>query len=195
MTDASTAPRADLLDAATLMSLRTQSDAPRILDVRTPEEYASGHIPGSVSVPLSTLTEHRDGLLAHLGDDLVLVCQGGARAEQARKALADSPLQGVRVLQGGFGAWQQAGGDVVRGREVWAMERQVRMVEGSVVLTGVLASTVFPKAKWGAAFIGGGLTFSALSDTCGMAIALSKAPWNRIQGAEDPATVIANLSR
>jgi DUF2892 family protein len=70
-------------------------------------------------------------------------------------------------------AWQATGGAVRTGRPRWALERQVRLVAGSIVLLAVVASTVFPPAKWAAAFIGAGLTFAAISNTCAMGMLLA----------------------
>ena len=73
------------------------------------------------------------------------------------------------------------------------MERQVRLVAGSIAVAGVVASTKLPKAKWLAAGIGGGLTFSAVTNTCGMARVLGFLPYNRRAGAFDPDTAISAL--
>ena len=56
---------------------------PRLLDVRTPAEFASAHIPGSYNVALDTLHEHRAELTRALDTQVVLVCGSGRRAEQA----------------------------------------------------------------------------------------------------------------
>lgn len=172
-----------LLDAAELQS-RLQSDAPpRVLDVRTPGEFESAHIPGAYLVPLDTLREHRDELTRHLDEDVVLVCRSGGRATEAEQALADAGLPNLRVLDGGLSAWQSHGGEVRRGRERWDLERQVRLVAGSIVLASGLASTVFPKLKWVATAVGAGLTGAAVTNTCAMGMALSKLPYNR---ADEP---------
>lgn len=70
----------------------TSDDAPRVLDVRSPAEFAAVHIPGSYNVPLDLLREHRDELREHL-DEVVLVCRSGARADQAEKLLAETGLR------------------------------------------------------------------------------------------------------
>jgi len=71
------------------------------------------------------------------------------------------------VLEGGMSAWQSFGGDVVHGETTkWAMDRQVRLVAGSLALSGILASVAVPKAKWLSGGIGVGLTISALTNTC-----------------------------
>ena len=58
-------------------------------------------------------------------------------------------------------------------------DRQVRLVAGTIVSVAVAASAAVPAVKWIAAGIGAGLTYSALSNTCGMAAVLSKLPYNR----------------
>ena len=81
---------------------------------------------------------------------------------------------------------------VNRGPQRWDLERQVRLVAGSIVLTSILGSIAAPKLKWVAAAIGGGLTFASLTNTCAMGMALSKLPYNR--GATcDAATVVSQL--
>lgn len=164
------------LDAAALRHLLDSPDAPRVVDVRTPAEFASLRLPGSLNIPLDVLRAHAAELREHLDGRTVLVCRSGPRAEQAAAALA---VDGARVLSGGLTAWQADGAPVEAGRPRWDLERQVRLVAGSIVLTSILASTVAPRAKWVAGAIGGGLTFAALSGTCAMGAALSKLPYNR----------------
>lgn len=84
------------------------------------------------------------------------------------------------------------GGAVVRGQERWGLERQVRLVAGSIALTGVLASTRVPAAKWAAGFVGGGLAFAAVSNTCAMGNVLSRLPYNR-DGSTDVAASVEAL--
>jgi rhodanese-related sulfurtransferase len=167
------------LDTATLQPLLTAGRGPQIIDVRTPGEFESAHIPGSVNVPLEVLREHRDNLMAYLDEQLVLVCRSGQRATTAFQDLAAAGLANPRILQGGIAEWQSAGAPVRTGRARWDLERQVRLVAGSIVLVAVLASVAFDPAKWIAAFIGAGLTVAALTNTCAMAMLLAKLPYNR----------------
>jgi hypothetical protein len=74
----------------------------------------------------------------------------------------------------------------------WELERQVRLVAGSIVLSSVVGSVAVPRLKWLAAAIGAGLTYAAVSNTCAMATALSKLPYNR-GAASDAKTVLAQL--
>ena len=190
----STPIEARRLSVQTLQERLTSEDAPRVRDVRTPAEFETAHIPGSYNVPLDNLREHRAELRAHLDEDVVLVCRTGGRAEQAEKALAEVGLPGLRVLEGGMVAWESNGAPVNRGKQTWELERQVRLVAGSIVLSSVLGSIVVPELKWVAGGIGAGLTFAALSNTCAMGMLLAKMPWNRRGDACDMDGVVKALA-
>ncbi|MBN0042550.1 rhodanese-like domain-containing protein [Streptomyces actuosus] len=164
---------------AVLQRLMDEERAPRMLDVRTPGEFRTAHIPGAYNVPLDTLREHRDELLAHLDEEVVLVCRSGGRAQQAEKALAEAGLPNLRVLDGGMVAWETAGAPVNRGPERWDMERQVRLVAGSIVLATGLAGILVPGLHLIGTAVGAGLTYAALSNSCAMGVLLSKLPYNR----------------
>lgn len=190
----STPTEARRLDARTLQERLNAEDAPRVLDVRTPAEFETAHIPGSYNVPLDNLREHRAELRRHLDDDVVLVCRSGNRAEQAEKALAEVGLPGLRVLDGGMVAWESMGAPVNRGRQTWELERQVRLVAGSIVATSVLGSAAFPPLKWVAAGIGTGLVGAALTNTCAMGTLLSRMPWNKRGDSCDMDRVVKALT-
>ncbi len=177
-TTVGTTPEA--IDASTLKSWQDNHDDLMIIDVRSGAEFESLHIKGSYHVPLGMLSEHAAEFAAKLGTRVVLVCQSGNRAEQARNKLGAAGLSAASVLTGGVPAYEAAGGVVVRGRRVWALERQVRMAAGSLVLAGVLGSKfVSPKLGLVAGGIGAGLTFSAATNSCAMGQVLSRMPWNR----------------
>jgi rhodanese-related sulfurtransferase len=158
-----------------------QSDrAMKIIDVRTPAEFETVHIPGSYNMPLDQLPEHQHELGRTVQDPIILVCRSGQRAEQALRLLQQTNLPQLHVLVGGITAWEQQGFPVKRGKQRWSMERQVRGLAGSIVLLGTLGGLfVWKPLLYLAAAIGAGLTYSALTDTCGMAILLSKLPYNR----------------
>jgi rhodanese-related sulfurtransferase len=165
---------------------------PRVLDVRTPGEFETAHIAGAYNVPLDLLREHRDEIVKHLDDDVVLVCRSGQRAAQAEETLRNVGLTNVHILDGGITAWQAKGFPVNRGTQRWDLERQVRLVAGSIVLSSILGSIAAPRLKWLAAGIGGGLAGAALTNTCAMGLALSKLPYNR--GATcDAQTIVSQL--
>jgi rhodanese-related sulfurtransferase len=168
----------------------TTSPRPTVVDVRTPAEFEAAHIPGAVNVPLDELHASLDELRAVLDDhhDVVLVCRSGTRAGQARHALGLG-----RVLSGGIADWERTGGPLNRGRQAWELERQVRLAAGSLVFAAVLGSTVAPRAKWLAGFVGGGLAVAALTDTCALGMALARMPWNR-RGARPGGSATDRLS-
>ena len=187
-----TVPTVDRIDSNRLRELRAEDPDARILDVRSGGEFETVHIPGSYNVPLDTLREHvRD--LASVEHPVVLVCQTGGRAAQAHENLTEAGKETLHILDGGIAAWEASGGDVVRGDiSRWAMDRQVRLVAGSLVLAGVVASLAVPGAKWIAGGVGAGLTYSAVSNTCAMATVLGKLPYNRTDKC-DIAGVLAGL--
>lgn len=175
-----------------LRELLKSDEPPRLIDVRTPGEFDNSHIAGAYNVPLDLLREHRDEIRQHLDDDVVLVCRSGQRAAQAEEALSQAGLSNVHILDGGMAAWEGSGFDVNRGAQKWDLERQVRLVAGSLVLGSVLASVASPRLKWLAAGIGGGLTFAAVSNTCAMGMMLAKLPYNRGSSC-DAQSIVAEL--
>ncbi len=157
----------------------TQEPRTRVVDVRTPGEFEAVHIPGSHNVPLDLLRA-RDGSLApEHNDPVVLVCGTGARAEQARNVLETAGFGRLSVLRDGIAAWERDGAPLEHGRGAWSMERQVRLAAGGLVVTGVLGSLVYRPLKWLSGFVGAGLVFAAVTDTCGMAKLLGLLPHNR----------------
>ncbi|SCG74587.1 rhodanese-like domain-containing protein [Micromonospora inositola] len=180
------------LDAGALRELIDSGQGPRLLDVRTPAEFETSHIPGAYNVPLDLLKEHRDELRTHLAEDVVLICRSGTRATQAEQALAGVGLPNLKVLDGGMLAWQAADAPIKQGAPRWDLERQVRLVAGSIVLVSILASVLVPGLRWVAGLIGAGLTFAAVTNTCAMGMLLGKLPYNR--GAScDLDTIVGQL--
>jgi rhodanese-related sulfurtransferase len=183
----------DRVDADALRRQVLGQDHVTLIDVRSPAEFETAHIPGAINVPLPLLEDNTEALAARLPEDVVLVCQSGVRAGQAKQRLAGAGAAGARVLDGGIVAYTKAGGDVERGKATWALERQVRLVAGSLVLTGLVIGLAKPKARFLSAFVGGGLTFSALTDTCAMGRALSALPYNQGPRNPDATGVLAQL--
>ena len=159
--------------------LRSEANA-RLLDVRTPGEYESVHIRGAYNVPLDTLGEHASEIRASVSDPIVLVCQSGQRARVAEEALKVGELRNLHVLDGGVNGWVSAGKPVVRGAKRMSLERQVRIVAGALTaIGGILALSINPVFALLSVFIGSGLAFAGVTDTCGMAMVLSRLPYNR----------------
>ncbi|BAX93456.1 rhodanese-like domain-containing protein [Mycobacterium shigaense] len=190
------APTADSITSPELRTLLESPTAPRVLDVRTPAEFETAHIAGSYNVPLDVVDRHSPEIVERLDrdDEVVLVCRSGQRATKAQSALRNAGLTHGRVLEKGITDWEGRGFAVDRGAQRWDLERQVRLVAGSIVLSSVAGSVVIPRLKWVAAGIGAGLTYAALSNTCAMATALSKLPYNR-GATSDTGTILSQLGR
>lgn len=173
--------------------LAANTDDVLLLDVRTPAEFSTAHVPGSINVPVDLIEKNAADVGRGIDKDAVLICRAGPRAERAEKALAQVGVTHTSVLDGGFEAWRDGGQNVEYGEARWDLERQVRLVAGSLVASGVLASTVVPKAKWLSGAVGGGLVFAALSNTCAMGNLLSRLPYNRGAGTPTVRQVTAQM--
>lgn len=184
----------DRIDAATVRQWLQRPHGATLIDVRSPAEFETARIRGSINVPLNLLEKHAAQVAERLDRDVVLVCQSGARATGAQQRLAGAGAEHLHVLDGGVAAFEAAGGDVVHGRTRWSLERQVRFVAGSLVLASLAASLRAPKAGLVAIGIGAGLTVSALTDTCTMGRILSALPHNRSAKDPSPEEVLDQLT-
>ncbi|TWU13455.1 Inner membrane protein YgaP [Symmachiella macrocystis] len=158
-----------------------------LIDVRTPAEYRETHSTIARNVPLDELDAEK--LLADRNSSadqpLYVICNSGNRSRKACEKLINAGCTNVVNVQGGTQAWEQADLPVVRGKKTVSLERQVRIAAGSLVLLGsVLALTVHPYFAGLAAFVGAGLVFAGVTDTCGMAMLLAKMPWNRVSSED-----------
>ncbi|MFO7961780.1 MAG: rhodanese-like domain-containing protein [Nitriliruptoraceae bacterium] len=156
-------------------------DDVEFIDVRTPGEFEGVHVPSAQNHPLDALDASVDHLreLVDQGREVVLVCRSGARAHQAQDALVEAGLPRLPILEGGMLAWQSDDGPVVQDVIRWDLERQVRFAAGVIVLVSILLSVVFPPARFIAGFLGAGLIFAAVTNTCAMGMLLTKLPYNR----------------
>lgn len=165
--------------AAELVDARRTGAEPSIVDVRTVPELNARAVPGALHVELSEV-RHRVDEIAALPGPVWLLCRSGRRAHEARQTLAGAGLGECVVVAGGIGAYEQAGGDVLVGEGGMSLERQVRIAAGSLVAVGVLGSWfVHPWMLGLSLFVGCGLVFAGITDTCGMGLMLARAPWNR----------------
>lgn len=151
----------------------------QVIDVREFSEFNSERIADAQLMPLSNFEKYA-GEIDH-SKPVYLMCRSGNRAKQAAERLLNKGFTDIHVVQGGMGAWADANLPIVKGEsKTWSLERQVRFTAGSIVLLGlILGVFVHPYILVVPAFIGGGLVFSALTDTCGMGIMLAKMPWNK----------------
>ena len=175
----------DKISAELFLQRREQVSDMLVVDVRTKAEMKSEFLQGSQNLPLQDITKN------HLQDliksqevagipTVYLLCGTGMRAEKAIEQLEG--YEGALVIvDGGINALKAIGCSMNRGNgSVISLERQVRIAAGSFVLLGVvLGATVNPNYYALSAFVGAGLVFAGITDTCGMAMLLARMPWNR----------------
>lgn len=159
-----------------------------VIDVRDDDEYAIEHIKDSIHIPLNQFKKIAPSVLkSHKGKPVLLMCASGKRAsialEEAKQCGCD--LSQVEVFEGGIHEWAQKGMPIERGPAMTGhglpIMRQVQLAAGLLVLTGVgLALTINPNWIFLSAFVGAGLTVAGATGFCGMAIILSKMPWNNL---------------
>lgn len=150
--------------------------------MRTPLEFREVHVDFARNVPLDRLDPQsvQQTRGPNSVEPLYVICRSGSRGKQACEKLASVGVHVVNV-EGGTLAWDAAGLPVVRGKKAISLERQVRIVAGFLVLVGaVLAMVVHPYFAGLSAFIGAGLMFAGITDTCSMAMVLARMPWNQV---------------
>ncbi|MFM7316042.1 MAG: rhodanese-like domain-containing protein [bacterium] len=154
-----------------------------LIDVRTPAEFREIHAEPAKSLPLDKLSAEAVRSLRTTAADqpLYVICKSGNRGRQACEKLSAAGLNVVNV-EGGTTAWAAAGLPVVRGKKMMSLERQVRIVAGSLVFAGTLAGAFAnPLFLVIPGFVGAGLVFAGVTDTCGMAMMLARMPWNQVK--------------
>lgn len=151
----------------------------QLIDVREQAEFAGGRVAQAKAFPLGEL-EKRTAELDRT-KPIYLICRTGRRSLEAQKKLNTLGFSNVINVNGGFEAWKKEGLPFERDENApWALERQVRLTAGLLVVVGVLASfLIHPNFIWLAGFVGAGLIFAAVTDTCAMGMILAKMPWNR----------------
>lgn len=102
------APVRDVTQQQVLEATQSQTP-PLILDVRTPAEYASGHVPGAVNIPHGEVAARSDEIAAHREREVIVYCERGGRAAKASDALAAAGFTQLRHLAGDMSAWRDAG--------------------------------------------------------------------------------------
>lgn len=165
-----------------LANIARQGRRVELIDVRTPVEYREAHVDFARLVPLDSLDpkavmEARSGAK---DDPLYTICRSGGRGRQAAERFIAAGYRNVVNVEGGTLACEAAGLPLVRGKKAISLERQVRIAAGSlVVLATALGAFVHPAFLGLSAFVGSGLVFAGITDTCGMGMLLARMPWNR----------------
>jgi rhodanese-related sulfurtransferase len=168
---------------------RCKSGQIDLIDVRTPVEFRELHATAARNLPLDRLDpaavmQARNGSKEEL---LYVICRSGSRGRQACEKFLAAGFPNVVNVEGGTLAWAECGLPVVRGKKAISLERQVRIAAGSLVLLGALLGWLVHPALVGlAAFVGAGLVFAGITDTCGMGMLLALMPWNQVKETASP---------
>lgn len=173
---------ADTISPARLAELTKTGKRIDLIDVRTPVEFREVHLVQARNVPLDQLdpTAIMTARNGSAGEPLYVVCKSGGRSQQACEKFLKAGFTNIVNVEGGTAACENAGLPVVRGKKAISLERQVRIAAGSLVLLGVtLGSFVHPYLFGLSAFVGAGLVFAGITDTCGMGMLLARMPWNQ----------------
>lgn len=169
-----------------------------LIDVRTPVEYREVHVQIARNVPLDqldagALMRARNG---SANEPLYVICRSGSRGQQACEKFLKAGFSNLVNIEGGTMACVEAGLPVVRGQKTISLERQVRIAAESLVLLGaVLGWLVHPAFIGLSAFVGAGLVFAGITDTCGMGMILARMPWNQVKEATSPCCAKKEVSQ
>ena len=172
-----------------LARLQQSGKSIELIDVRTPIEFQELHVEFARNVPLDRLDPksilaERNG---NADNPLYVVCRSGSRGKQACDKFLAAGHSNVVNVEGGTLACEAAGLPMVRGKKSISLERQVRIAAGALVLIGsALGFLVHPYFIGLAAFVGAGLVFAGITDTCGMGMLLARMPWNRVKSECTP---------
>jgi rhodanese-related sulfurtransferase len=148
------------------------------IDVRTPAEYGSAHAESAINHPMESLDVNN--LPFSKDDEIHVICQSGGRSMKVCQKLEAAGFEKVVNVEGGTSAWLDANLPSVAGKKAMSLERQVRIAAGSLVVIGAaIGHFVHPGGFALSAFVGAGLVFAGITDTCGMGMLIARMPWNR----------------
>lgn len=156
---------------------RAQGCGARLIDIRGADEHARERIPGAIHLPLERIAEWVDD-----GQPVIFHCRSGMRTGTHAARLAEAAgAAPAFLLAGGIDAWRQAGlATIVDRAQPLEVMRQVQMIAGALVLSGVLLGVFAAPAFFAlSGFVGAGLLFAGITGWCGMAKLLRIMPWNR----------------
>jgi glyoxylase-like metal-dependent hydrolase (beta-lactamase superfamily II)/rhodanese-related sulfurtransferase len=151
----------------------------KLLDVRSTLEFNQVHIEDSINIPIDALSS-RIGELNQSKQNYIVFCLAGNRSPMAADMLMQSGINKVKVMEGGIARWQREKLAVIKGQGGMSLERQVRIIAGSLVLAGIIMAWLI---HWAfifiSVFVGSGLVFAGVTDNCLMGMLLMKLPYNK----------------
>jgi rhodanese-related sulfurtransferase len=151
-----------------------------IIDVRSPLEHREHKITGTLNIPLDQLSKSLDQLKKY--QKIFVHCRSGGRGEKACQILKKNfPKKEIYNVKGGILEWEESGFLVEKHQGFHlSLIRQVHILVGFlIVLTNLFGNYLNPNWFLLNGFIGAGLLFAGISGWCGMALLISKMPWNK----------------
>jgi rhodanese-related sulfurtransferase len=153
-----------------------------LVDVRTPIEFREVHVACAVNMPLDQLSVSSVvSKRTNPDEPIYVICRSGGRGKQACEKLLAGNVTNVINVDGGTLACEKAGLPVIRGKKMMSLERQVRIAAGALVFSGVALSFIHPWWIFLSGFVGAGLVFAGVTDTCAMGMLIAKMPWNSVK--------------
>jgi rhodanese-related sulfurtransferase len=174
---------ATMISPAQAHDLLKKEENCALVDVRTYMENQAMNVEGGILAPVQDLDpkvffEQHPGLK---DKKLLLLCKGGTRSKAAGVKFTKAGFENLAVIEGGITAWNEAKLPVkITETKVISIDRQTRIAIGTMVMVfTLLGAFVHPGFLIGAGFMGCGLIFAGVTDTCGLALIIAKMPWNK----------------
>ena len=169
----------EMISPTDSLSLLKKDPQTKILDVRSALEFSQMHIENSINIPIDMIAA-KIGELSQSKQSYLVLCHSGTRAAMAADMLMQSGIHTTKVIEGGIARWQKEKLAVIKGQGGISLERQVRIIAGTLVLLGIIMSW---RLHWTflfiPAFVSCGLIYAGLSDNCLMGMLLMKLPYNK----------------
>ena len=169
----------DMITPNDASALAEKDPQVKFLDVRSVLEFNEVHIKDSINIPIDALPA-KINELSQAKQSYILLCRTGKRSAMAAEMLTQAGILGVKVMQGGITRWRKEKLPVIKGEVTISLERQVRIIAGSLMLSGII---LFWFVSWLfiflSIFVACGLIFAGITDNCMMGTLLMKLPYNQ----------------
>ncbi len=165
----------------------------RIIDVRSPQEYAGERLARAENVPLPEIGRACSGWSK--AEPLLVMCKAGVRSRQAAEQLVSAGFGEVTTLVGGIDACRKAGVPLVFVRKAIPIIRQVLIAAGGLLLIGLALgrlNSAWLLLDW---VVAAGLVFAGVSGYCPMAWVMERMPWNKTGTCCSAASPVSKCAR
>ena len=173
------APSLEIISPRDAQEIIAKNPKIKLLDIRSVLEFNQVHIKDSINIAIDTLS-FRIKELSKPGQGYIIFCRTGNRSLIAADMLLQAGIHNIKIMEGGITRWQKDKMPVIRGKVCVSLERQIRIIAGSLFLFGIIMSWFVHQAFIGISiFISCGLIYSGITDNCLMGMLLMKLPYNK----------------